>query len=485
MKSEQMSIQFSVFSFQKGGGRPSFVIPFLLCVWLSAASPLHASPPPKEIPTFELAAIRLGDFEIPPLFYLDVKNGLDGKQVRTFQPLSAPNGSRGPVFKVSLVPPVKLFTSEVDTKGKPDMQPYLDIPATTPKDRLLVVFFLDKQGKPQRMVLDDSAAAHPAGSVRAVNLGTGRIAFSAGGANIIVPPGGEAKTLPVVKGDGRFPFILFLEPPGEKPYQSPTKMFRFRVPGSRLLVFHTILQVDLPTGERRQDGTAITNKAYAPTTYPLADIVEAPATQAAVPAASTANAAPPLSPQEQEIDIIAPGSQIPDGTEIEIAWDGQIKATKAALHPGESVRVRAPLAAGATLRFAKGTALGQATFSSASRQHLVIIVPGTDAPESMSVLAFENSVLSHPPGGARLFNLTPYPLAYALGKETGYVTPRQAGILDFPPGESTVRLAVKTPAGWKMVTEARPVKPEAGKRNAIFVYKLPGKDEFGLLEKTL
>ena len=414
-----------------------------------------------------------------------MKPGLDGKEVRTFQPISIPNGSRSPVVKVSLVPPVKIYTGTFDAKGKPDMQPYLDIPANTPKDRLLVVFFLDKQGKPQRMVLDDSTAAHPVGSVRTVNLGTGRIAFSAGGANIIVPPGGEAKTLPVVKSDGRFPFILFLEPPGEKPYQSPTKLFRFRLPGSRLLVFHTILQVDLPTGERRQDGTAITNKVYAPTTYPLADAIEVPPTQAAVPAASTAKAGPPLSPQEREIDLVAPGDQIPDGTEIEIAWDGQAKPTKAVFHPGESMRVRAPLAAGATLRLAKGAVLGQATFGSASRQHLVIVVPGTSTPETMSVLAFENSLLSFPLGAARLFNLTPYPLAYALGKETGYVTPRQASLLAFPPGESTVRLAVKTPAGWKMVSEARPVKPDAGNRNAIFVYKLPGKDEFGLLEKPL
>lgn len=487
MKSEQMSFQSSVFRFQRGGFCPPSFIHFLLLFWLSAASPLDAAPPPKEIPAFELSAIRLGDFEIPPLFYLDVKTGLDGKDLRTYHPLSAPNGSRSPAFKVSLVPPVRIFTGTFDAKGKPDMQSYLGIPATTPKDRLLLVFFLDKQGKPQRMVLDDSAAAHPAGSVRTVNLGTGRVAFSAGGANRIVPPGGEAKTLPAVKSDGRFPFILFLEPPGDKPYQSPTKLFRFRLPGSRLLVFHTILQVDLPTGERRPDGTEITNKVYVPTTYPLADTVDASATQIAEPAASTAKTVQPPAPQEQEqeLDIIAPGSQIPEGEEIEFSWDGEVPPGRTAIRPGEIVRMRAPISRSATLQFAKGNPIGTATFGSMSRQNLVVLVPGTDATDPVSVLAFENSVLSHPLGGARLFNLTPYQLSYSVGKEIGYVTPKEAAALAFPSGESTIRLAVKAAAGWKMVSEARPAKPDADKRNAIFVYKLPGKEEFRVLEVAL
>ena len=446
---------------------------------------LHAAQKPKEIPTFELAAIQLGDVGIPPLYYLEVKPGLDGKEQRTFKPLGVPPVSRGQTVEVSSAPTTQLYTGTFDAKGNPDMKPYLDIPGISPKDRLLLVFSLDRDGKTKSTFLVDSASSHPAGSVRFVNFGTDRMAFSVGGAATIVLPGADAKAMPVINSDGRFPFIQFLATPGEKTSQSPTKLLRFRSPGERLLVLCTTMQVEVETGQIDANGTKVTRKERMPMPYRLYDTVEAPASKTAEPAASTAKAAPPPAPQEQEIDIIAPGGQIPDGTEIEIAWDGQTKATKAVLHPDETVRVRAPLSAGATLRFAKGAALGQAAFGSASRQHLVIIVPGTDALEPMSVLAFENSVLSHPMGEARLFNLTPYPLAYALGKETDYITPRQAGMLPFASVESTVRLAVKTPAGWKMVSEVRPAKPDAGKRNAIFIYKLPGKDEFGLLEKAL
>ena len=180
--------------------------------------------------------------------------------------------------------------------------------------------------------------------------------------------------------------------------------------------------------------------------------------------------------------MIAPGSQIPEGEEIEIGWDGKASPARTAIRPGEIVRLRAPISRSAALRFAKGKLIGTAAFGNMSRQHLVVLVPGTDATDPVSVLTFENSLLSHPLGGARLFNLTPYQLTYSVGKEIGYVTPKEAVVLAFPAGESTIRLAVKAPAGWKMVSEARPVKPDADKRNAIIVYKLPGKDEFRVLE---
>ena len=494
MKSEWMSFQSSVFSLQRGGFRPSSFIHFLFLVWIYAANPLHAAPPPKEIPTFEFSAIRIGEFEVPPLYYLEVKPGPDGKPVRTFLPLAVVSGSRGQPAKVSLVAPVQIHTGTFDAKGKPDMKPYLDVPASSPKDRLLLVFYLDKQGKPQRTFLDDSAAAHPPGSVRVANLGTERIAFTVGGASILVAPGGDAKAWPVNGSDGRFPFIDYVVIPGEHPVPSSTKLLRFRLPGQRMLVIYTTMPVDVLTGQQNPDGTSATRKGLETIAYRLFDTIGAPgaatgalapvvpATKPASAAASTPTAVRPLSAQEQEIDLIAPGSLIPKGAEIEIEWEGGKAPTRTAIPTDELVRLRAPISRSATLRFAKGNLIGSASFGSSSRQHLVVLVPGTDATDPMSVLAFENSMLSHPLGGARLFNLTPYQLTYSVGKEIGYIAPREAAVLAFPSGESTIRLAVKAAAGWKMVSETRPAKPDADKRNAIFVYKLPGKDEFRVLE---
>jgi hypothetical protein len=469
----------------------------LLIALLFAANPVHAAPPPKEIPSFALSAVRLGDFEIPPLFYLDVKLGADGKEVRTYVPLPVSSGSRGVPSKVSLVPPLRIYTGTFDAKGKPDVKPYLDIPAGSPGDRLLLVFYLDSQGRPQSRFLDDSEAVHPPGSVRVVNFGSDRIAFTVGGGNMMVAPGGEAKAAPVNKSDGRFPFVYFTDTPGETPKPSPTKLLRFRWPGQRMLVLYTSMPVEVATGQQNPDGTNATTKGYEPIAYRLFDSIGsdghagkpadgATATPAAnTGAAATPAAARPLSAQEQEMDVIAPGGQIPDGKEIEIAWDGGKVPVRATMRAGEFAHVRIPITPSATLRFAKGGVIGTAALSASSRQHLVILLPGTDAPEPMSVLTFENSLLSHPLGGTRIVNLTPYSLAYSVGKEVGYVSPRNASLLAFPSGESTVKLAVKAAAGWKILSDARPARADPDKRHVIFVYKLPGKDEFGILEKTL
>ncbi|MEI6033891.1 MAG: hypothetical protein WCS65_06370 [Verrucomicrobiae bacterium] len=422
---------------------------------------------------------------------MERKTDASGKPVQTFKLLAVPNGALGEAMEMPFQPPVTLYTGTVDPQGKPDMKPYLDIPVKSPKDRLLLLFYLDPQGRQQQVFLDRSETTHPAGTVWAVNLASSRMAFNVGsGSPIPVAQGSKVIAKPELNSDGRFPFDYYIEKPGEAPYHSAVSLLRFRQPGSRLLILFTTIATAATDSE--QDPSQPDKVVYSQMACRLFDSIgglsSTPSTTAPVAGAGLASTPAPAvrqpTAQEQEIALIAPGSQILEGTEIEVGWDGAAAPARTAIPPGEIVRLRAPLSRSATLRFAKGDVIGAAAFGSASRQHLVVLVPGTDAPGPMSVLAFENSVLSHPQGGARVFNLTPYQLAYSMGKEIGYINPREAVVLAFPPGQSTVKLAVKAPAGWKIISEARPAKPEDGKRNAIFVYKVPGKDEFGILEKS-
>lgn len=458
-------------------------MPLRFFLFLLLAGPLLAQTP-KEIPTFELSAIQLGEMEIPPLYRVDVKRGPDGMEQRTFVPFPLSNGVRSPVVKIPLVPPVKLYTGTMDPAGKPDMKPFLDIPAGSPKDRLLLVFYLDRDGLQKHGILNDSETAHPQGSVRVANFDTDRIAFSVGGPTIQVPPHGEAKSVPVVNAEGRFPFVHFVDRPGQPRYQAPLKLLRFRSPDQRLLVLYTAMPTEIPTGEPGE-----VKIAFEPVATRLYDTIGKPGTAVAdkpqTPARSP-GAAPQPSPgsaaQDQEVVLLSLGGRLPDLAGIRIEWDGVPQKSTATLQAGEFLPLRAPVTGGVSLSLNSGGKLGSAHLSPASRQHLVVLVPGDDA--AMSAMAFENSLQSHPLGGTRVFNLTPYQLAYSVGKEVAYVNPKEQTLITFPPGQSALKIAVKGIEGWKIVLPEKSIKPEAGKRTALFVFKLPGKNEFNVLEKT-
>lgn len=458
-------------------------MPVRFFLFLLLVGPLFAQAP-REIPTFELSAIQLGEMEIPPLYYAEVKRGPDGKELRTFVPFPLSNGVRGPVAKISLVPPVKLYTGKLEPAGKPDMKPFLDVPASSPKDRLLLVFYLDREGRQKHGFLNDSETAHPQGSVRVANFDTDPIAFFVGGPTIQVPPHGEAKAVPVINAEGRFPFVHFVDRPGQPRYQAPLKLLRFRSPDQRLLVLYTAIPTAVQTEE--PGGEKI---AFEPTASRLYDSIGKPGTAVADTQKAPAQS-PPTTPtpgsaaQDQEVVFLALGGQLPDLAGIQIEWEGVPPKVPATLQAEEFLPVRAPVTAGVSLDLTSGEKLGSTRLSPASHQHLVVLVPGDEPSSPMSVMAFENSLQSHPVGGTRVFNLTPYQLAYSVGKEVAYVNPKEQTLIPFPPGQSSLKIAVKGIEGWKIVLPEKSVKPESGKRAALFVYKLPGKNEFHVLEKT-
>lgn len=151
------------------------------------------------------------------------------------------------------------------------MKPFLAIPAKAPKDRLLLVFHQDAQGKTQQKFLNDSEEAHRGGSIRFVNFGLERAAFSAGGATTVVVPGGEATAIPVANSEGRYPFTYSVGMRGRPPYESPTKLLRMLMPEQRLLILYTFLPETVTTEKSAPEGSADTKLVFQPMAYRLYD----------------------------------------------------------------------------------------------------------------------------------------------------------------------------------------------------------------------
>ena len=71
-----------------------------------------ASTAPRETPTFELAALKLGDMEQPALYYAEVTKGADGKDVTTYKPLEIGSGARPVSNTIPLTSPVRIFSGD-------------------------------------------------------------------------------------------------------------------------------------------------------------------------------------------------------------------------------------------------------------------------------------------------------------------------------------------------------------------------------------
>jgi hypothetical protein len=103
-------------------------------------------------------------------------------------------------------------------------------------------------------------------------------------------------------------------------------------------------------------------------------------------------------------------------------------------------------------------------------RRVILAVTGTD---DLTVTPFENSPQSHPPGTLRIFNLSPYRLAYAVNKEVAYLSPMQETVLTNPGaqgGEIELGLAVRAPRGWISVEKTVRPFPSPRQREALFVF---------------
>ena len=251
--------------------RHSGIKNLLFLLLLSLCSSAFAQTNTKEIPKFTLSATQVGDFKLPQLYYLMTSIDSHAKLQQDYLPLGVTCGTRGSTSAISLVSPVKIYTGTFSAAGVPQMQPYLDVPVKTAKDRLLLVFHLDRDGRVLTTFLDDSETAHPAGSIRLVNFGTEQVAFSAGAAVTSIAPGGEGKAAPVVNADKIYPFVLYVGQSGQNPKPQPTALMRVSNPRDRVLILYTMIPADIPTGQVDATGKAITKKGYTPIAYRIYD----------------------------------------------------------------------------------------------------------------------------------------------------------------------------------------------------------------------
>ncbi len=470
-------------------GLRGFSICVLLLSVLSAAHAQKTDVKTKEAPAIELSAIQLGQFAMPELFYAVFVDGPDGKPKKEFRTLPVSNGARGAVTRIPFVQPLALYTASPDSADAAKMKSYVEIPARSAGDKLLLLFYADRHGQPQRIFLDDSPSAHPEGSVRMVNLTSGRVAFSAGGPSIPVDPGASALGRPVLNADGRFPFIHIEERPGEKSYTAPTKLLRFNQPGQRMLVVFALMPAELATGEQRPDGSGGTKTVLLPEAYRMFDRLDTGARKAPQPTppspsadGATAARAPAVKP-ERELAIIALPGTVAEWSKVTLKVEGSAPQQET-LRGDNFARMRFPAGSAASFQVEGAPSLGGALDGAGSK--IIIIRPGVDIGASPLASILENSLQSHPAGTVRILNLTPYMLSYMAGSEVHYVPPQENQIIAPPAGPDAfvLKIAVKGASGWKMLADKTQARPEAGTRRLMLVYKSPGKDEFSVVELT-
>ena len=461
----------------------------LVCLGFSGEWALFADSgkPSGDTPTFSLSLCQLGGEPLPQLYWMKMKKDADGNSVPEYLPLDLPNGMRSAPVEIPLVPPPKIYTGRIHSDGKPEVNPFLEIPAKSPKEKLLLVLYLDPQGKQQQTFLDDSATAHAPGAVRVINLSGGRIAFNTGASQpIIVSPGSQAIAVPKADLEKRFPFEYFSDLPGQAPYHSPVQMLRMREPGGRLLViFSTSLQNE--RGERSDLPATPQNLALVPVPTRLPDSVAISERAEAKSAVVKVSGAPPTSPVKQ-----VPNRQIAVLSLVALPAEGSVELTSGDTHVHAQLKPRTlktiPVPGGAASEVALhsgGECLAKVLDSGSSLQHLIILLSNPPGEKWFKAIIVENSLQSHPNGQPRLFNLTPFELGYAVGKTIVRVNPFQDSLIQNPSPETAVgwKVAVKTPEGWKLIEE-KPFEiasPEA--RPCLFVYQDPEDRQFKLLEQ--
>ncbi len=235
--------------------------PILLCAQTSE----------KEAPSIELSATMLGEAKAPPLFYVEAVRDGNGKIQNIFKPLSISVGTRSAPIKLPLLKPMQLFTGGFDENGEPQMKPFASLPDAKDGGRLLLVLYLDQNGKPKQAFLDDSAGAHPVGTVRFANFSDQRVSFSVGGKPTTVSPGDQFSIAPSINSEARFPFVYSIEQSGKKTYTSPTKLLRFRQPESRLLILYTNFPFAIPNDSDEEPEAVEID--YQPMAYRLYDTI--------------------------------------------------------------------------------------------------------------------------------------------------------------------------------------------------------------------
>jgi hypothetical protein len=452
-----------------------------------------------EPPRFTLAATTLGDIEVPPLFYLEKKVDEAGEVTEEYRELPVEEGNMRGRQSLQLHRPTSLYIEKPGAKpGSRTFEPYMEIPAKSASDQLLLLFYHDDAGKPLHKIIDISPLAHPPGTVRMINLTRTRAALTAGGNPVPVPPGMEARTTPVPQEDGRFPLVVSQEISGGGVYQSPMRLLQFRRPGNRLLVVFSAMPVDEDTGEFAKDGSPVQRRVFRPDAVRFPDTV--PGVEGSDPVASAtpqlpipeaASAVSPAPARECAVGVVAFGEKWAGG-ELELGIAGRSGVVRAALQPDTIVPVKLPVA-GETLVALRsgGVPLGEVTVGGSMTNALLALAPPAHMEDPATFGLFETSAQSHPAGRVRVFNLTPYEMAFTTDKTPTYVNPRASALVPAAAAEDgklPLKLALKVDGAWKLVDQTPRQAPGNDQRPGLFVFPSGSGAEaggFSIVEKNL
>lgn len=450
----------------------------------------------KEPPRFVLLASILGDVEVPPLFYLEKNLNEAGEVTENYHELPVEQGTLRGRQSLQLHRPTSLYIQKPGTETKSTaFEPYLEIPAKSASDQLLLLFYQDEAGRPLRKIIDASPTAHPAGTVRMINLTRTRAALTAGGNPLLVAPGMEARTSPVPQEDGRFPLVVSQETAGGGVYRSPLRLLQFRRPGHRLLVVFSSMPVLEDTGEFAKDGSALRRRVFRPDAFLMPDTV--PDAKGTNPVASATPVVPipeatstitSPAPRENQIGVLALGAKW-QGGELEMKLPEASGVLRVKLEPEAVVPVKVPASGETRIALSHaGLPLGEVTLGQSATSGLLALAPPAHIEDPAVSRMFETSEQSHPRGTTRIFNLTPYQMAFTSGGKPVYVNPQSSALIeDVKPGsEIPLKLALEVDGGWKLIDQTPKKSPASDKRTGLFVYPgPPDSGSFTVLEKTL
>lgn len=234
------------------------LISILLCC--SAQSSARAQVPGEApVETMEVAITLLSSQELPELFYRDLLGNYLPVEYSTFV--------RGRPMEVAQGGKFVFYAEQIDEKGEPVMVPVrsMDMPRSP---KALITFFRNKKGELGQRVVDDSAGAYGANTVRLVNTMEHPVLVNCGGSKLNLKAG-EANTVTPTRFDKiKFDFqYAWLGEGDSGNYLSPLKYLRFKRPEQRLLVLFTYLDQGHVDSEGLGHGAK-------PVAYRLYDTVE-------------------------------------------------------------------------------------------------------------------------------------------------------------------------------------------------------------------
>jgi len=230
---------------------------------LAAAGSLGAQGAAEEIPMIDLSVCNITSEEMPALYVMN--------ELEQFVPLPIGDFSRGTSIGVPKADSVVLYTGTFDEEGEPNMKPAITIPTAGIEDKALLLVYNNPDGSMGQTTIDDSETAHPANSVRVLNVSPYPMTFSAGTEPKEVAPRQQAIVNPQLDENRRFAFVYRSVLSDGEVYTSPIKKLSLRSENARLLVLYTALKKVTLADREDSNSEEADIIEYEPTAYRLYD----------------------------------------------------------------------------------------------------------------------------------------------------------------------------------------------------------------------